>query len=268
MTTTLVRNVASFVLANGAAGCFALFTLDGYEEPLVGAPPGGDGGAPMMLDGGAVGSSSSSSSSGVVPITGDAGPDADAAVPVAGKLMFVTSDVFEVGAGAPVGFSSVNAANDTCKRVASAAGLPGQYRAWLTDDQGSAPGYPGRTDDAVAKSTEPFVTVDHRLIASTYAELRKTGPRVAISTTELGAVLPETPPVNGERGCPQSGIVWTGARPLNEPPTSFDSMCANWSRAGSDQGAGAGRITGDSKEWEYTCALACSGKARLYCFQE
>jgi hypothetical protein len=265
MPTAFARKLALFVLANAVAGCFALFSLDGYDDPIV---------TPSQLDDGGSRLGSDSAVDATPAPVGDAGTDGDAS-PVSGKLIFVTNDEISVGTPSPAGFVSVSDANTLCTEIAAKAGLRGQFLAWLSDQQGSAPGLPAGTDFPPPTPTgpEPFVTMDHRLVALSYADLRDAGPRVAIAVTETGTVLPDAPPPIDPNGpgpsdprtaiCPKDGLVWTGAG----GEAAFNMNCLSWAQPSGEITGAAGRITKDPVGWVWSCNLSCALKARLYCFE-
>jgi hypothetical protein len=263
MPTALARKLALFVLANAAVGCFALFTLDGYDQPLpVGADASDDAGSTPTGDDGSV----------VTPPVADAGSGFDAALGPP-KLIFVTSLEVSVGARPPEGFLGVADASSLCTLLANKNGLKGQFRAWLSDEQADPPGYPGVAEANVPPSTGPFVMLDNRLVALSYAELRDAGPRVAISVTETGVTLPEVlPPGNGAPPTPGTpctqldGLVWTGG-PTTLGATIFAPECSRWAAPSPDLTGSVGSIVKDRLAWVWTCQLSCTSRARLYCFE-
>jgi hypothetical protein len=225
--------VAAIVIAALASGCFALFPLDDY------GPPSGDGGASDVSRDGPPG-----------------GPDAAV---FNGKVVFVTADSVQVGGDA--GFDGTFGANEICNKAASRVGLPGTFLAWLSNGK-DAPLFSVFLDGGVDNTQ--IVTTDHRLVASNYAELRDSGPRLAIAATEDGKRLPDGVLV-ADGGCTGDGLVWTGTK---GQPADGPSGCQAWTSSFPFDKGGVGRISADRTQWTFVCNQACNLTAHLYCFQQ
>jgi hypothetical protein len=222
-------------LAAASSGCFALFSLDAYDDPSppVDTTPSIDAAPPSP------------------PL--DAAPEASAPR----RIVFVTSQVFAVG---PAGIAGIGSANDACSTAAARAGLAGTFRAWLSTST--------RTIGSVYPSflaPIPIVLVDGAVVADGYTELLTKGPRVPIAITELGSRLPEGAPAQTDLGdCSPDTMIWTGTT----RDGGVGATCGDWTNAGERSGAEAGRVTKDPQAWIAMCRIGCNGGARLYCFQQ
>ncbi len=231
------RGVAVAALAALASGCFALFELDGYGPATVDVEMPDS----MVLD----------------------APSLDAEVadvaPRPTKIVFVTSEVFAVGQG----FSQdIASAHSRCNVVAKRAGIEGEFKAWLSNsDADPASEFAALKNDG--GDTNAFVTLSGTLIASSYAELADSGPRVAIDVTETKERA-ETAP---EDVCQQPFVVWTATSSAGTRETS-QGNCVDWRATSSSQNGGVGRIAAGPTAWTSACQIPCNQRAHLYCFQQ
>ncbi|MBX3221888.1 MAG: hypothetical protein KF795_15330 [Labilithrix sp.] len=227
--------VFTLVLAASTAGCFAVFGLDGYGPPA----PVEDAGVTDVADV-------------VVPVeaTVDAGPPPP-------KLVFVTADRFTAYLG---GLADVDA---RCQVLAERAGFSGRtFKAWLSDDTASPS---TRFADFVANAGPQLVLADETVVATSYAELADSGPRVPIRMTERGVEVPIDGPAAGP-GCPSGAVVWSNTNP-NGGAVDQQS-CSGWTS--NSQGLGrVGVLAGsDRGGWTAACAVPCASEAHLYCFEQ
>ena len=164
----------------------------------------------------------------------------------AAKLVFITAaghnGDFEEG-GPPAGLDEADA---ICQNEAGAAGLAGNYKAWLSDGVNAATA-------RIPEANVPFMRVDKVRVADDRADLLDPDVLLApINVTAAGAA---------------AGVVsvWTGTDPNG---TAHPDTCTNWTDNG---GANPGR-TGTSDrvnaEWTSREPKFCDdATVRLYCFQ-
>jgi hypothetical protein len=139
-------------------------------------------------------------------------------------------------------------ADATCTTLAGAAGLPGSYKAWLSDDTGSPA-------TRFTRSTVPYVRVDGSVVANNWAGLTSGALLHAINRTETGGFF-------------HTGV-WTSTKP-DGTLTDGRFDCDNWSNGtrGADGGIGVSIDTGG--EWTgLPGRIVCSAHTEaIYCFQQ
>ena len=148
---------------------------------------------------------------------------------------------------------SVAAANTDCQNLATAASLPGHYKAWLAVTTG--------TDDPVTtftKSTVPYEDVLGNTIASNWAGLISGTLTNGIHFSETGVSL-------------TGNFVWTNVATNGTPSLSGSNTttnCAAWTSpintSTGDDGV-AGQV---SSAWTASSSLTCAASSHLYCFQQ
>lgn len=154
----------------------------------------------------------------------------------------------------------VAGADAFCQADAEAAGLPGEYMAWLAQDADSAPVF--RFQSTAFKGWYLLPTVPPVPVAQGWADLTEPNEddknnylRNAIGVDEFGVAV-------GEKH------VWTNTDPDG---TEHEWMqdCEDWSAIPMETGGGLGlsRIDVLSKYWSYSTSFECFAAARLYCFQ-
>lgn len=208
------------------AGCFALFSLDGYGPLADPSDASLDGDAPSVdAAGGGDG--------------GDASPQ--------GRTIFVTSATFTGDLGMRDG------AHAKCQAAAAAAGLPGTYRAWLSE-LGS------RAVDELVQDAGPLRLTSGVVVASDAAELARSGPRTAIVLDERGMKL-------GGGSCNNGLVAWTGPASDGGPADPSGADCQRWRSSGAAPGL-AGPVGAAGAAWAGVCSRPCGQKAALYCIQQ
>jgi hypothetical protein len=185
---------------------------------------------------------------------GDAGLDA----PLSKKHVFVTSKAFNgdlktAGNGA----DGLQGADKLCASAATAAGLSGTWKAYVS---GTVNGATSNAPDRIA-DVGPWYLLDGTLAVATKAQLSAAISH-AIGVDELGSTGP--------------GAVWTGTR-----LGTYTQACENpggdsWASA--DQGAqGTGGSALDATEWSAgtstlgapnALAMCSDGSLHLYCFEQ
>jgi hypothetical protein len=171
-------------------------------------------------------SSSSSSSSGSLPSASDH------------KRVFVTSTTY---AGA---LGSVRAADAQCQSAATAAGLKGVFRAWLSDSTSNA--YDRITD------VGPWYTTGDAVAFAAKSDLR------GVPAAEL---------LDESAGYPDPAAIgaWSGS---NSDGVATSNDCDGWTNAGGDIHATIGTALTDKTWGGGSVLLACNAKAPLICFQQ
>jgi hypothetical protein len=139
-------------------------------------------------------------------------------------------------------------ADAKCQSLATTAGLPGTYRAWLSDST-SSPSL------RFVPSTGPYRLVNGTTIAANWGEVIDGNLAAPITVTETG-------------GAP-SGLahVWTDTRGKGTITTS-SAHCANWSTSAAASGS-VGNAQSSNGSWtDVELLLPCSELHHLYCFQQ
>lgn len=187
------------------------------------------------------------------------GPRLDAPVPH--KIAFVTSQVFTGNLGGLVG------ADVKCQTAASSAGLPGVYKAWLSNATVSAA-------SRLEHATLPYMLVDGTVVATDWTMLTSGRLMHAIDLTERG-----TPAVAGSnQDCFFGGtgkFVWTNSSANGTVANGgMVSSCGNdWNSSGPTDASGPFGVVGSMSHadvmWTLSCGSArCENTAPLYCLEQ
>ena len=167
------------------------------------------------------------------------------------KVVFVTGEAFTGDLGGLPG------ADAKCQAAAGAAGLPGTYMAWLSDDTGSP-------STRMAHSKGPYVLPDGTVIVDDWDAL-VASPTVLYSRIEMT----ETKAAPGDEaicnGMPCT-YVWSNTREIGTQ-SKVKNSCAGWSSTAAPVGE-AGDWTAKDSYWTGYASLPCSWTLRLYCFQQ
>jgi hypothetical protein len=169
------------------------------------------------------------------------------------KLVFVTSQLY----GANLG--GLDGADAKCQALATAANLPGTYRAWLSDSTGSP-------STRFTQSANPYKLVNGTVVANSWADLIDGNISTTISVTESGGA----PPSSGSPGC-AADAVFSNTR-VNGTLGNVVNSCTNWTGQGAT--IAWGRSTATNTTWTNYCVgnntPFCDGtiKSKLYCFQQ
>jgi hypothetical protein len=178
---------------------------------------------------------------------------ADVACVVSPQTVFVTSQAFVGGS-----LGGLTGADRICQKLASAAGIAGNFAAWLSDSTGSPA-------DRFIKDVGPYRLLDGTLIANNWTELTSGTLRHPIDLTEMGTMpaFANTTPCSGFP-------VWSNTSP-DGSELEQGSDCGDWSDP-----TASNAEWGDSQDttlaWTRSCGLlrpgsqACSDTAGLYCF--
>lgn len=160
------------------------------------------------------------------------------------KIVFATSIAYTGNLG------GLSGADSKCQAHADAAGLPGVYRAWLSDSTQSP------------SSRFPHPPEDYMLVNGTV---------VAHGWHDLTDGLLLVPIGLDEDGTPYSGLVWTntksdGTRAIDEP----NGFCEGWTNGTSGNIGVFGQADQSDSFWtESTAGLAggCGLAMAIYCFE-
>lgn len=158
---------------------------------------------------------------------------------VSGQLVFVTS------ARQNADFGGVDGADELCASEASAAGLDGEFRAWLSTL--SSP-----VADRLEQSTDPYVLVDGTRIADDWTDLTDGTIQAAIDLDAGGRV--------------RSGDVWTGTLPDGQPFESGD--CEGFRSGSSEVISLCGTTQSAASSWTANQTPSCNTELRLFCIEQ
>jgi hypothetical protein len=165
------------------------------------------------------------------------------------KTVFVTSTLYNGDLGGLAG------ADAKCQARADAAGVAGNYKAWLSDANASP-------STRFAQSAAPYKLVDGTVIANNWADLIDGNLVAKISKTELGGAVPV-----GNTVCGGFPTVWSNTT-ASGALRSAGGSCANWTSLGA-QGAAWGNAGLSTSGWSDWCSGGeCSSKSPIYCFQQ
>lgn len=157
-------------------------------------------------------------------------------------VVFLTSKDYTGAMG------GVLAADQECTMLATAAGLTGTFKAWLSAADAGPPATRFKQ-----KSTEPYRLRDGRRVAVDFAAFTKL-LEAPISVTEKGEDV-------------GFAYVWTATDP-NGTATSGATDCKGWTSDDANETGGTGESDDQSDEWTIFMNLPCSTRARLYCFEQ
>ncbi len=187
--------------------------------------------------------------------TGTGRPLPSITAPAGSKKVFVTSvsGTGNLTSWADYSGSATGAeAGDTiCQNRATAVGLTGTYKAWLST---STPDF--EAIDRIT-STGPWYRLDGVKVADNKAALISTSSTplfTAVSQTETGAYI--TYP---------SQFVWTAT---GDNGVGFAENCSNWSDASSGTDGRVGFATLAISAWTHVTVNSCNALCPLYCFED
>jgi len=162
------------------------------------------------------------------------------------KRVFVTSTSSTgdlSGLTGAAGATGLQAADNHCMFLATAAGIPGTYKAWLSDSSISA-------SARLTHSGAAYVLVDGTVVAFHFTDLTDGSLAAPINRTQLG--LPTT-----------ESTIWTGTTVSG----AIDSWsCTNWSSAIVNAMTGSPSAT--DGRWTSATEQNCATPRALYCFEQ
>ncbi len=140
----------------------------------------------------------------------------------------------------------------------TAAGLPGNFFAWLSDSTGDSP------SANFTQSAVPYVRVDEVMVASSWADLTDTTILAPIEVNELGGRPRVDPSLIGGETDPG---IWTGTFADGMP--GGGDFCFDWTVAAGGTESGQLTIWAFPERWTQAGAGACDGPLKhLYCFEQ
>ncbi len=200
-------------------------------------PPGGAGGSAGNAGvGGSPGAGGAAGIGGNAGTAGRAGAGGDAGVST--RVVFVTST------SQSADFGGLAGADALCASQAAAAGLTGDFRAWLsTVDSPVA--------DRFTQSEVPYVLVDGTRIADDWEDLTDDSLQAFIDLDATGVT--------------RGGDVWTGTLPSGLAYAQTD--CDGFTN-GSIGSALCGTTRSINSSWTANRIPTCNTPLRLFCFQQ
>lgn len=216
------------------------------------------------------------------PVRAGTDPDAECALEgeacfdggcAAGKIVFVTSQKFNADLG------GLEGGDAKCQAAAEAACLPGEYKAWLSDET-------AEPDTRFVQASVPYLRVDGTMVALNYADLTDGRLEAPIARDEYGQPGPETVPL----GTCGQGLVWTGTdpdgtlcrhsgfeHPIDDDETGNPRTCIDWTWGVpghptdvTKAGVAFGSSASNEVHWTVTCLAddICNSNLSLYCFEQ
>ena len=155
-----------------------------------------------------------------------------------GLYVFATKDTFLPG------FSGGPGADTKCQAAATAAGLPGTFKAWM-----SAPA------TRFAKGVVPYVLPTGTVVASNWGDLVDGTLAHGIDVDEFGNSV--------------TGSVWTDANAAGNA-FSLSKNCSSWASASSSLDGSIGKVGATDLTWasQFGWHSQCNNKHHLYCFAQ
>lgn len=158
------------------------------------------------------------------------------------RRVFVTSAKWTGKLGGLTG------ADEKCRLAAQAAGLGGQWRAWLSDNNSSP-------FTRFEKSSVPYRRVDGTIVANDWNDLVDGNLAANIQLDENGVLVVADDGVE----------VWTGTK---ENGDRLDPICNGFVNENSNQNGRVGVADQSSKIWTSIYEKTCDANLRLYCFEQ
>jgi hypothetical protein len=134
--------------------------------------------------------------------------------------------------------------------AASAAGLSGTFRAWLSTSA-------QQPLDFFAPSSIPYRRLDNAQVAKDWADLVDGMLVNPISVTEIMTNVPGP-------ACEQRAV-WTASFDSGTGYDAAAKSCSDWT---STDGTTTGGNPSLTNAWSDGCPLPCTGQASLYCFEQ
>ena len=139
-------------------------------------------------------------------------------------------------------------ADEKCNTHAGLAGLPGTYKAWLSDSVASP-------STRFTHATVPYVRVDDVVVANNWADLTDGTLAAAIDVNESGAAPPDS-------------YAWTNTNP-DGTAFSASTSCGDWLDDSGASDGRAGESAYNTTLWTSSFNDDCSNSFEaLYCFQQ
>jgi hypothetical protein len=155
----------------------------------------------------------------------------------------------------------ISGADSICMQEAQAAGLSGEFKAWLSDVSTDAKDHIAPETSLPYRTTDPAKT----LVANNIADLTDGSINNPIQYSASGEKISDVS---------KNDEVWTGTlangtKVRSNPNDAIHFCCDNWTLndPNSPGGGASGHNLSIVGEWTYTSGWNCSQMKRLYCFQ-
>lgn len=160
--------------------------------------------------------------------------------------VFVTSTTHNGNLGGLLGADAI------CQTRAAAGGIPGTYKAWLSDTFQSAA-------TRLTHATGPYQLLNGVTVANNWNDLTDGALSAAIQVTETGSTV----------NAPQQWV-WTNTNGNGAASGGAPDSCLNWTTSASSESGDNGVVIPDQANdaWTRNGVFKCSLSARLYCFQQ
>jgi hypothetical protein len=177
------------------------------------------------------------------------------------KVVFVTSTLYTGNLG------GLSGADAKCQERASAAGLSGTFRAYLSDTTGSP-------STRFNQQVGPYRRVDGVVVAQSYKALTSGALLNLLNLTEKGGTPPVAKPgamLANPCGAETSNLVWSNTT-FSGALGSAETSCANWTTTNGGKVAFGRWDVLD--HWSNYCAATggettrCASQAPIYCFEQ
>ena len=151
-------------------------------------------------------------------------------------------------------FGGLAAADAICNTLATDAGLPGTYMAWLSTVDGSPA-------TRFTQSTVPYMVPTGNVVADDWADLTDGDLDFAVARTETGANSPMTAIMCGG----SNRLAWTGTDEFGMPAAS---NCLDFTSADPAEMSLIGRSASNMSQWSNCGETTCDVMLPIYCFQQ
>jgi hypothetical protein len=169
------------------------------------------------------------------------GANCDGGICGSGSRIFVTDTRQDAD------FGGIAGADALCASQAAAAGLGGEFKAWLSTIESPVA-------NRLAHSSDPYVLVDGTVIAVNWNDL-------------IGFPGYISAPINLDAsGVLRDGEVWTGSSRYGHPYGNVDD-CEGFTSGSTGDGL-AGSTEEVNLRWTEQGTRSCSTELRLYCFEQ
>jgi hypothetical protein len=192
-------------------------------------------------------SSDASGNGGSAGIGGESGSGGSpgGAAGAGGRQELTERIVFVTASGQTANLGGLDGADSICASEADGAGLPGEFKAWLSTLETPAA-------DRLTRSPVPYVLVDGTRIADDWDDLVDNQLLAPIDIDATGQT--------------RTGDVWTGTLPSGQPYADGD--CMGFSSEASNMRSLCGSTAFSDQRWSAAQTPFCNTRLRLFCFQQ
>lgn len=163
-----------------------------------------------------------------------------------GKIIFVTSTTHNGNLGGLAGADAI------CAARATAAGLPGTFMSFLSDNTTGAA-------SRLTQATIPYQLVTGTTVANNWSDLTDGTIAAPIDRDEFGALVPASNTFSN-----------TAASGAGVCETTLGWVCNNWTTTGALGSTCFGSTTATNNLWSAngSASVSCSSLQRLYCIEQ